>query len=274
MITNTHYQIVLTEIKKMITPGMRSALIFEIIMFLSVLVSIWYSINIKTPKLRQLPAVEGIEEGIARCAEMGRSLHYSLGLGQLYDVEAPLTVAGLAILSYTGKSCAKQGVRIQMFSARGHMVPICQEVLQTAYLEGGEPEMFDLGMVRFVGEDQKALMVAIQGYILREKPGANYMFGALYGETPAIAGSGQLAGCFTVLGTSRNWYQGVMICLSDYCLIGEEIFAAAASLEKRPEQLGSILGQDVCKLIALGGILLSAILVTAGTTLFSKIIGW
>ncbi len=37
------------------------------------------------------------------------------------------------------------------------------------------------------------------------------------------------------------------VAASDYCLIGEELFAAAAYLSKDQVQLGSILGQDVSK---------------------------
>ena len=53
----------------------------------------------------------------------------------------------------------------------------------------------------------------------------------------------------------------------DYSLIVEEIYAAGAILSRDEEMMGTIAGQDIGKLIAIGLLILGTILVNAGSNL-------
>ncbi|MFQ6133515.1 MAG: DUF6754 domain-containing protein, partial [Armatimonadota bacterium] len=50
----------------------------------------------------------------------------------------------------------------------------------------------------------------------------------------------------------------------DYTLMGEELYAATAYLSQEPRLLGSLKGQDWCKLVIMGLLLLGAGLVAGG----------
>jgi hypothetical protein len=51
----------------------------------------------------------------------------------------------------------------------------------------------------------------------------------------------------------------------DYTLIGEEFFAASAYLSGEPDQLGSLKGQDVGKMIVAAGIIIGVAAETLAT---------
>lgn len=66
-------------------------------------------------KARTFPAVAAIPEAIGRAAEMGRPVYYSTGMGQgtlNNQLNGPQTLAGISILGYTTRLCAKSGVKI------------------------------------------------------------------------------------------------------------------------------------------------------------------
>ncbi|GAH29290.1 unnamed protein product, partial [marine sediment metagenome] len=52
-------------------------------------------------------------------------------------------------------------------------------------------------------------------------------------------------------GTPNLIQQPVMLASYDYCLIGDEIYAASSVISKEPIKLGSIAGEDIGKYISL-----------------------
>jgi hypothetical protein len=59
---------------------------------------------------------------------------------------------------------------------------------------------------------------------------------------------------------------------TDYCLIGEELYAAAASLTADEVFLGAILGQDICKAIMVALLVAGVIATAFGSDLFIKLL--
>jgi hypothetical protein len=77
-----------------------------------------------------------------------------------------------------------------------------------------------------------------------------------------MAETGFRAGAIQVAGTANIHQLPFFVVACDYTLIGEEFFAASAYLSGEPEQLGSLKGQDVGKLIVAGGIIAGVLLAT------------
>jgi hypothetical protein len=117
-------------------------------------------------------------------------------------------------------------------------------------------------------------MADVSGYLVREQAAANLLFGAIFWETVVIMGAGSIAGSMNIAGTPRLWYIAIIICTCDYAMIGDEIYAAAALVEKNEENIGTILGQDLIKFTTILLGLLAIILRTAGTDLFTQLISW
>jgi hypothetical protein len=99
--------------------------------------------------------------------------------------------------------------------------------------------------------------------MVREKPAACFYMGGFFAESLILAETGNSIGAIQIAGTAQPAQLPFFVAACDYTLIGEEFFAASAYLSGEPDQLGSLKGQDVGKLIVAAGILLGSL----GTTL-------
>jgi hypothetical protein len=98
--------------------------------------------------------------------------------------------------------------------------------------------------------------------------------GAGFYETYIVLGAGAVAGCLQVAGTPRLYYQGTVVALSDYPLIGQELYAAAAEITGNPPDLGSLAGQDYGIVACTILMIVTALLATAGSMLWSQLLSW
>jgi len=85
--------------------------------------------------------------------------------------------------------------------------------------------------------------------MVREKPAACFYMGAFYAESLILAETGNSIGAIQVAGTAMPAQLPFFVAACDYTLIGEEFFAASAYLSGSPEELGSLKGQDVGKVL-------------------------
>ena len=253
---------------------------FELILFLLIITVIYYMIDrarrgIEVPKVRKMAALQALREVVGRAAEQNKSIHISTGIGGLSDEWAPMTIAAMAILKRVMEYAGEFGVRVKYYCVRAHMIPAMQDLIQSGYVHGGRPEMYNSEMCEFVGDgQQRAYMAAVMGYISRERPAANIMLGAGFYETYIVLGAGAVAGCLQVAGTPRLYYCATIVALSDYPLIGQELYAAAADITGNPPDLGSLAGQDYGIIICLILMVVTALLATAGTTLWQQLLAW
>jgi len=253
---------------------------FELIVCVALVAFVWINIELarrgkSIPKVRRMPALQALREAIGRAAEQKRSVHISTGLGGMHDEWAPMTIAGMSILRKVAQYAAEFGVRLKYFCIQGHMLPAMQDLMKTGYVIGGRPEMYSDDMVEYVGEgQQRALMAAMMGYITREKPAVNVFLGAGFYETYISLGCGAVAGSLQIAGTPRLYYQGILVALADYPLIGQELFAAAASVTENPPDLGGVKGQDWGILLAVLMAVVTAILATARSPLWRQLLAW
>jgi len=225
------------------------------------------------PKIRRIPALEAIDEAIGRATELGAPVHFSPGRGGLVDEESGQMLASFQFLSYIARQTAKYKTQLITTICDAMVFPVAQEVVRQAYIAEGAPERFTPETVRFLSNDQMAYCTAVLGIFQREKPAANFMIGAWYAETMLIAEGAAVIGAMQVGGTARLFQLPYLVVSCDYCLLGEEVFAGGAYLGKDPVQLGSLAGQDLCKLICCGIIVVGVVTRLLGWTYFHDIIG-
>ena len=84
---------------------------------------------------------------------------------------------------------------------------------------------------------------------MREKPATCFYMGAFYAESLILAETGNSIGAIQIAGTAMPAQLPFFVAACDYTLIGEEFFAASAYLSGSAEELGSLKGQDVGKVI-------------------------
>jgi hypothetical protein len=96
--------------------------------------------------------------------------------------------------------------------------------------------------------------------MVREKPATCFYIGAFFAESLIFAETGHSIGAIQIAGTAMPAQLPFFVAACDYTLIGEELFAASAYLSGEPKQLGSLKGQDVGKMIAMGVIIILCVL--------------
>ncbi len=225
-----------------------------------------------TPKIRRLAGLDAVEEAVGRATEMGAPVHFSPGIGGITDDSAPQTFAGLEVLAYVTQLTAKYNTEIIATIRTANVFPLAQEIVRQSYLAAGRPDMFQEDTVRFLSSEQFAYAAAVMGIMNRHKVAANLMMGAFWAESLLFAEAGAQVGAIQVAGTANMAQLPFFVAACDYCLLGEELYAAGAYLSQDKVKLGSIGAQDIAKGIAMVILLLGSLLATAEITVLADLL--
>jgi hypothetical protein len=251
--------------------------VFAFIMILTVSLLVTIFIYLATrgtfqAEIRPIAAIEAIPEAIGRAAELGKAVHYNSGIGGLSGMFAPMTISALKIAGRVAEECGQLGVYMRYTAASAVILPAIQDLVRGGYVKAGRPELYQDDMV-YYAPGQKPFMAASMGYIMREKPAVSIMFGATYWETLNVMGASAMVDAMPIGGTARLYYQSFYLAMCDYCTIGEELYAAAAAIDKQPHSVGTLTGTDYAKMICMALAFISAIIVTAGSDAWSILTG-
>ena len=242
-----------------------------IIYSITVLYCIYNARSGKEIFIRRIPGLEAVDEAIGRATEMGRSILYILGLGQVSEVA---TIASMNILAQVARKTADYETALRVPCRDPIVMNVVREVVKAAYLDEGRPDAYNAEDVFFLTPGQFAYAAALDGLMVREKPAAIFLQGVFFAESLILAETGNSIGAIQIAGTDKEHQLPFLITACDYTLIGEELYAASAYLSREPMLLGSLKGQDYGKLMILGAIILGVILELLGinwiTTFFQK----
>ena len=214
----------------------------------------------RIPEIRKIAGLDAIDEAIGRATEMGRPIHYSPGMG---GFGGP-TFAGLGVMPYVAKKAALYDTKLIVTVRNMYVHTVSQEIVKTAYLEAGRPEAYAPDDVRFVSDWQFSYTIAVLGIFQREKPAANIMIGHWMAESLVLAEAGAQAGAIQVAGTTNIFQIHFFVVTCDYTLIGEEIYAASAYLSKEPVLTGSVVAQDIAKIVVLATLVVGFVMASLG----------
>jgi hypothetical protein len=210
-----------------------------------IIYSILSSLKGRLPYLRKISGLDAIDEAIGRATEMGRPILFSGGLSGISIV----SLQALAVAAKVAKAAVKYGTRLIIPVCDQTMLPVTEEVIREVYMAEGKPEAFRMEDVRFLSDRQFAYAAGVTGIIHRDKVGANFMFGDFFAEALILAENGNAVGAIQVAGTPEINQTPFFVVTCDYTLIGDEFYAATAYLSRDPIQMGSLVGQDLSKII-------------------------
>src|SRR5262245_61161849 len=213
-------------------------------------------------KVRPIPGLKAVDEAVGRATEMGRSCLFVPGVQDMNDIQ---TIAGLNILSRVATTAAEYDAKIEIPTTRSLVMTAARETVESAYLSAGRPDAYTPDAVYYVTDEQFGYVAYVQGLMVREKPAACFYMGSFFAESLILAEMGNRVGAIQIAGTAQPAQLPFFVAACDYTLIGEEFFAASAYLSGEPDQLGSLKGQDVGKLIVTAGIMLGVLAATAAS---------
>ncbi|HVP57752.1 MAG TPA: fibronectin type III domain-containing protein [bacterium] len=232
----------------------------------AILVYIWIAKRKKGQVfVRRIPALDAVDEAIGRATEMGKPILYIPGG---LDVDDPQTIASMNILSRVADRVATYGSRLMLPCNKAMQMSMARETVKESYLRVGKPDDFKEEDIRYLTDDQFGYVAGVDGIMMRERPAANFYLGAFYAESLILAETGFATGAIQIAGTAMIDQLPFFVAACDYTLIGEELYAAGATLSQDPVQLGTIKGQDVAKALFMALIIAGVIFSLTGHTFF------
>ncbi len=224
---------------------------------------VWYAKQGGEIKVRPIAGLEAVSEAVGRATEMGKPVLFVPGILDINDIQ---TVAGITVLANVAKTAAQYDAQLKVPTARSLVMTTARETVEAAYLGEGRPDAYNEDNIYYLTDEQFGYTAGVQGVMVREEPAACFYMGAFYAESLILAETANSIGAIQVAGTAMPSQLPFFVAACDYTLIGEEFFAASAYLSHDPEQLGSLKGQDIGKIIAAGLLVIGCILATLAVT--------
>ena len=195
--------------------------------------------------IRRIAGLNAIDEAIGRATEMGRPVLMVPGLGQLNAI----SMQAINIFAYITTTAARFANPIRLCCGDAAVYTLAQEVIRDIYQSEGMPEQFHPDSVQFVSDRQFAFAAGVSGIILREQTAATFFMGEFFAESLIFAETANSIGAIQVASSTQNTQTPFFIAACDYVLIGDEFYAASAYLTREPVLVGSLIGQDWCKIL-------------------------
>lgn len=211
--------------------------------------------------VRKIAGLDAVEEAVGRATEMGRSCLFVPGIQDMNEMQ---TIAGLTILSRVAEQAAAYDCKLETPTSKSLVMTAARETVENAFLTAGRPQAYNPDDIYYVTDEQFAYVSFLTGKMVREKPAACFYLGSFYAESLILAETGNSIGAIQVAGTAQPSQLPFFVAACDYTLIGEEFFAASAYLSRNPDQLGSLKGQDVGKILVAALVLIGVFSLTLG----------
>lgn len=252
---------------------LRAGRIWDLILFVFMTITVlWYIDSVNKgkplPRIRTIAAIEAIREGVGRAVEIRKPVHWSFGSGgvSLTGMGVSDTLASLGVLGYCSGLCAKLGADF-IFHLPGYpaAIPILEGTVLEAYAKEGKLDEFDrTRQFRFYGGGMMVYTAAMASSFMQEGVAMKVMMGRQPTCMYVALEAAKLQGAIVIGGTSR-WtamYSFVLTC--DYLFIGEEVYAAGATVTGNPYMISSLASEELAKYLSVGLIVVGIILTLAG----------
>jgi hypothetical protein len=133
--------------------------------------------------------------------------------------------------------------------------------MYSVYRQMRAEERFDNDMGRMAGLGPLGYAAGAIATAGQERVSATLMIGAMGPEAALIADAGSQRGN-VIAAVTDPVGQAAVYATTDHPLLGEELFAAGAYLKVHPVHAASLQAQDVVRWVAIGGILVVALVST------------
>jgi hypothetical protein len=238
---------------------------FATLLFCLLLIFAIYQYRRREAYIRPIAGLHELDNAIGRATEMGRPIMFVPGWGSLGDV---CTIASMMILSQIAKKAAEFDIRLISPHCDYMVLPMAQEIVQSAFSEVGRSDAFDQNDIFYISGDQFPFCAGVNGITVRERVATVFYMGYFNAEALLLTETGNQAGAVQIAATDAITQVPFFITTCDYTLIGEEFYAASAYLSRNPELVSMLKAQDYFKLVMVVAMVVGTVLSTLHVTSF------
>ena len=212
--------------------------------------------------IRKIEAYESLPATVGAAVETGRRIHISLGSGAIGDMSTAATISGLGVLDQVASVAALSDKPPIVTTADGTAMLLAQDTLRGVYSRNNVSEHYDPLSAQVAGLTPLGFGAALPGVLDDEMVAGTVLIGSVGPEAVLLAEAGRRANITTVAGSDVPAAQAVLFATADQPLIGEDLFAGNAYINRRPAHLASLRAQDWMRVIISGLIVLGVLLKT------------
>ncbi len=197
--------------------------------------------------LRPIPAYDATREGLAVAAETGRAVHTSPGSGGVgaLGVTTASTLAGMALVESMARVSAITGAPVQATTNDAIAYALTDNALRRGYSRAGWSFESESGGARFLTHNDPLAYVAAAAEVVGSSRVSHAVMAGQFGpEVLFLTEAQRRTGAQQIAGASGAEAIALLFVTADHTLIGEEIFASGAYLERRTSHIASLLAQD------------------------------
>ena len=214
--------------------------------------------------IRPIEAYESLPAAVGAAVETGRRIHISLGSGAIGEASTAATISGLSVLDQVASVAAISDKPPIVTTADGTAMFLAQDTLRGVYNRQNASEQYDPLSAQVAGLSPLGFGVALTGLLKDEAVAGTVLIGSVGQEVVLLTEAGQRAKVTTVAGSDLPAAQAVLFATADQPLIGEDLFAGNAYINRRPAHLASLRAQDWMRVIIGIVIVIGVVLKTFG----------
>jgi hypothetical protein len=243
--------------------------VLDLLLFIILAIIMYYYIRKvergdKLPSIRMLPPYEAIKEGVGRAIETGKMVFFESGFASLTrGPYVPMTLAGMNVLRYVSRLCARIGAKFQFGATATEILPLAEGIIQEAYTIEGKADEFNEDMVRYFGQGFAGNM-SEASYMVEQGCASLIMVGAFSTSCLVLLGASKRSGAITIGGTARWIMMYAFGIAANYIFILEDIYAASALASNDPLIITTLAGEDILKIGIIAATVICIILALIG----------
>ena len=214
----------------------------------------------RAPQMRPLSAFDVLRGQVGRGVETGRPAHISIGVGGIAGDDTLVTLAGAAIVDSVAQEAADTGAAPAVTVADGASMILAQDTLRRPYARRGDLAGYDPRDVQLLGMQPFQYAAGAMDFLAHAQPVSSVMVGSFGPEVGLIVEEGVKQGLTQVAGATDARALAVLFPSANHLLVGEEVFAAPAYLDRRRGHIARLQAQDLVRFIVAAVIVIWSIL--------------
>ncbi len=204
----------------------------------------------RRPRFRIISVFNALHGQLGRAIESGKALHVSMGTGGISGDDTATTLAGLSIVEFLANEAAASGISPIITMSDPTALLIAQDTLRRPYVRQGDLSSYDPLSARMLAMNSTQYAAATMDLLAHDQVSASVLLGGFGPEIGLIEHETSKQNFSQLTGAADPRALALMTVIHENVLVGEEIYAAKAYLQARPQHVASLRAQDVLRWVA------------------------